>query len=578
MIGGGPAGSFFSYFVLQTARRMGLSVQVDIFEPRDFARPGPAGCNMCGGVVYEALVQNLAAEGISLPSEVIQRRIDSYVLHTGAGSVRIETPLREKRVAAVHRGAGPRTFRPENARSFDAYLLDLARASGARVVAERAAAVDRSGGRPSIRTQRQRLEPYDLVAVTVGVNAPAIQQTDGTDRTGYEPPRTARAFISEFSLPGGILKRYIGPSMHIFLLDTPGLEFAAIIPKSNYVTVCLLGEEIDRDLAEAFLGSAEVKACMPPLWRAPTDRCHCSPRINVGGARRPFEDRVVYIGDCATTRLYKDGIGAAYRMAKSAAVTAVLRGVSAEAFRRYYAPACRRLEADNRIGKVIFALIRRLQKSPLAGRTVLRMVSREQRLKDTRRRMSVVLWDMFSGSASYGSIARVMLHPAFLASFAANMLAASRDRGDRRPKRGFAMTVEGTGVLGKHYTDGEVIVRQGEPGDCMYVVQKGTVEVLQRDGEKEFHLAELGPGAFFGEMAIFEGETRQSTVRAVGEAWVYSLERDSLFRRIHEDPSLAFGLIQQLSYRIRELERALLSRASVVPETTAESEFLHQAR
>ena len=123
------------------------------------------------------------------------------------------------------------------------------------------------------------------------------------------------------------------------------------------------------------------------------------------------------------------------------------------------------------------------------------------------------------------------------------------------------MNPDGTGVLGRQFEDGEFIVRQGELGDCMYVVQKGTVEVLRREGDKEYCLRELGPGEFFGETAIFEGETRPTTVRAVGEVWVYSLERDSLLRRIHEDPSLAFGLIQQMSYRIRELERALLSRA-----------------
>jgi flavin-dependent dehydrogenase len=513
-------------------------------------------------VISESLVQNLAGEGILLPPEVIQRRIDSYVLHMDVGSVFIETPLHEKRIAAVHRGAGPRTFRPENARSFDAYLLGLARDLGARVVPEHVTGVEWSDGRPSVQTQSQRRETYDLVAAAVGVNAKALKRENEKSKPSYKPPRTTRAYISEFFLGRSILKRYIGGSMHVFLLDIPRLEFAAIIPKSDYVTACLLGEDVDGALAESFLSSAEVKSCMPPLWKPPRDRCRCSPRINIGAAPRPFEDRMVYIGDCATTRLYKDGIGAAYRTAKAAAVAAVLRGVSAETFRRYYAPACRSIEADNRIGKIIFALARRARKSRQLGRAVLRMVSREQQLAGARRRMSLVLWDVFTGSASYRSILRRMFHPAFLASFVVNVVAASRPSSHPRPQKGIPMTAKGTGVLGKRFEDGEIIVRQGEPGDCMYVVEKGTVEVLQREGDKEFCLTELGPGDFFGETAIFEGETRSTTVRAVGEAWVYSLQRDSLLRRIHEDPSLAFGLIQQMSYRIRELERALLSRAS----------------
>lgn len=562
VIGGGPAGSFFSYFALLTARRIGLSLTVDIFEPKDFSKPGPTGCNMCGGVVYESLVQSLAVEGIHLPPEIIQRRIDAYMLHLDVGSVRIETPLKEKRIAAVHRGGGPRSFRPENVRSFDGYLLGLARESGAHVFAERVTNVGWSEGRRFIETKSGRRETYDLVVAAVGVNAGAFRREGSAEETDPAPPRTTRAHVGEFFLARSILKRYIGSSMHVFLLDIPRLEFAAIIPKSDYVTVCLLGEEIDEALVESFLNSSEVTSCMPPLWKPPQDRCHCSPRINVGAASRSFGDRIVSVGDCATTRLYKDGIGAAYRTAKAAALTAVLRGVSAETFRRYYAPVCRRIEADNRIGKIIFTIARIPRKSSRVRRAVHRMVSREQRLAGAQRRTSLVLWDVFSGGASYWSILGRILHPALLGSFLVNLIAARGPRSRPRPEEGISVNPNGTGVLGRHYEDGELIVRQGEPGESMYVVQKGRVEVLRREGDKEYCLRELGPGEFFGETAIFEGESRPATVRAVGEAWVYSLERDSLLRRIHEDPSLAFGLIQQMSYRIRELEQSLLRRVA----------------
>lgn len=65
IIGGGPSGSFFAYFLLRFARLMDMDLSVDIYEPRDFAKPGPAGCNMCGGIVSESLVQALAVEGIN---------------------------------------------------------------------------------------------------------------------------------------------------------------------------------------------------------------------------------------------------------------------------------------------------------------------------------------------------------------------------------------------------------------------------------------------------------------------------------------------------------------------------------
>ena len=68
VVGGGAAGSLFSIFLLTLADRVGLDLHVDLFEPKDFfTQKGPTGCNMCGGIISESLVQMLATEGINLP-------------------------------------------------------------------------------------------------------------------------------------------------------------------------------------------------------------------------------------------------------------------------------------------------------------------------------------------------------------------------------------------------------------------------------------------------------------------------------------------------------------------------------
>ena len=107
--------------------------------------------------------------------------------------------------------------------------------------------------------------------------------------------------------------------------------------------------------------------------------------------------------------------------------------------------------------------------------------------------------------------------------------------------------------LGKTYAESEVIFRQGESGSQMYVIQDGKVEVvLVKDG-RETILTVLGKGDFFGEMALFDNEVRSATVRALGKARVLSLDKRNLMRRVHEDPSLAYRIIQGMSQRIREL-------------------------
>lgn len=113
------------------------------------------------------------------------------------------------------------------------------------------------------------------------------------------------------------------------------------------------------------------------------------------------------------------------------------------------------------------------------------------------------------------------------------------------------------GVLGKEYDDLEVICRQGEPGDCMYVIQAGQAAVLHEEGGTEAVLGELTAGDVFGEMAIFDRQPRSATVRAKGKARVLTLDKRAFLRRVHEDPSLAFRILQRMSLRIRSLNEEL---------------------
>jgi flavin-dependent dehydrogenase len=414
VIGGGPAGSFFSIFLLDLAERMGLDIEVDIYEPRDYTIPGPVGCNMCGGIISESLVQNLAAEGINLPPTVVQRGIDSYMLHMDVGSVRIETPLQEKRIGAVYRGPGPRDLTEIKWGSFDGYLQKLAIEKGANVINQRVDEILWEDDLPQIIVRKGQPQPYDLVTISVGVNS-ASRKLFNNLNFEYQTPKTTKTFIQEYYLGEEQIQEVMGSSMHVFLLDLPRLEFAAIIPKGDYVSVCLLGEDIDKELIQSFMDSPEVRDVFPPDWDFDAKSCNCSPRINIAGAAQPYGDRIVFIGDSGVTRLYKDGIGAAYRTAKSAATTAVLQGISAQNFKEHYWPACRKIETDNMIGQVMFLVTRVIQGQKIARRAVLRMTADEQKDAESKKRMSMVLWDMFTGSAPYREIFIRTLSPIFLA-------------------------------------------------------------------------------------------------------------------------------------------------------------------
>jgi len=107
--------------------------------------------------------------------------------------------------------------------------------------------------------------------------------------------------------------------------------------------------------------------------------------------------------------------------------------------------------------------------------------------------------------------------------------------------------------LGKEYKEGEVIVHQGETGNCMFVIQAGEVEAVAEADGKELRLRTLGPNDFFGEMALFEKETRTATIRAIRPTRVLTIDKKNFLGGIHEDPSLAFRIVQTMSHRIRDL-------------------------
>ena len=110
-----------------------------------------------------------------------------------------------------------------------------------------------------------------------------------------------------------------------------------------------------------------------------------------------------------------------------------------------------------------------------------------------------------------------------------------------------------TGGMGKVYAKGQVVVKQGETGDCMFAIQSGRLEVIKEDGKGEVRVALLEQGDIFGEMAIFEREVRSATVRALDEARVLTVDKKTFLRRIQEDPSIALNLVRMMSQRIRRL-------------------------
>ena len=87
---------------------------------------------------------------------------------------------------------------------------------------------------------------------------------------------------------------------------------------------------------------------------------------------------------------------------------------------------------------------------------------------------------------------------------------------------------------------------------------EGQLEILSENEGNQSRIRVAGKGELIGEMAIFERQPRSATVRALGEARVLTVDRKNFLRRINEDPSLAFRLVETMSHRVRELSAEIV--------------------
>ncbi len=108
----------------------------------------------------------------------------------------------------------------------------------------------------------------------------------------------------------------------------------------------------------------------------------------------------------------------------------------------------------------------------------------------------------------------------------------------------------------KRLAPNQEIFREGDPGDGVYFVKDGIVEISSIVGGGDRHVfSQLGAGEIFGEMAVIEHRPRSATATAATDAEVYFIPRGEMLSLIERSPKLAFNLLQQISHRLREFNQ-----------------------
>lgn len=114
---------------------------------------------------------------------------------------------------------------------------------------------------------------------------------------------------------------------------------------------------------------------------------------------------------------------------------------------------------------------------------------------------------------------------------------------------------------------GATLFREHDPGDTMYVVVSGEVEIYVRDrGRQEVQLLKLTPGLIFGEMSVLDKRPRSASARALTNVTLLAVSREALMQSARQRPAVAIHLLELLSERLRSTSAMVQDR--VVPNAT----------
>ncbi len=438
IIGAGPAGSLFGYTLLRLAKRQNLHLHVDLYDPRDFSRYGPSGCNKCAGVISGSLYQRLTRIGIDLhqANNPIQRVLRGYLWSTERGGIRVEAPPGWEPIRTVFRCAGPIHSDIESTPkkiSYDNYLLKYALELGAHRHPAQVNHIEfpvqpSEPVRLELREGRQNRQiEAELVVGAFGLNSDLFQEVKKLGAR-YRAPRSVRAAQVELSRREGVPKHLSDD--YIYFQNVRASERIkdyqiVLIPKGQYATLTLLGSKnlSPEDLKE-IKQTPELADILGDRWIWPETPCMCQPRLEISCAKHFYTDRFVCVGDTACCRYYKNGLESALRSAILAAETVVYHGVNRGSFRRRYYPKVRReIIYDNIYGRLLLSMNQSISLHPSIMGLFLEMRASMVRSHKIRQH-DAIIWDMLTGNRPYRQIFYRMIHPDFFWAMNAHFIRA----------------------------------------------------------------------------------------------------------------------------------------------------------
>jgi flavin-dependent dehydrogenase len=406
IIGGGPGGSACALALHRLSKQSGCNIRITVLEGKQFS--GERNYNQCAGVLSPPLPSLLEDHlDVGFPKHLCQVEIDGYVLHSDGEHIALKGD--EETSYAVRRV------------QFDAYMLDQVLQRGIEVIPSRAEDIEFHADHVVVYADSTSLEA-EVVVGAFGLDEGSASIF--TRATSYQPPQSLASVVTKYN-PGADCMDSFGAQIHAFLPRNSRIEFGAITPKCDHLTINIAGLSVDAPLMRMFLEEPALRKSLPNPDRLGScddeGMCLFKGRFPRSIARGYYGDRYVMVGDAAgLVRAFKGkGATTAVLTGIRAAESIMRHGISAKAFHDHYRTANKDIIQDLPYGRGMRLFTISLSRFGLFD-VVIRAAAQTPTLQSA-------LFDAVSGHGQYKDILRNSLHPKSIQSILGEMFKFKRE-------------------------------------------------------------------------------------------------------------------------------------------------------
>ncbi len=402
IVGGGPAGCACALELLRGAREGEREIEVRLFEPKRLGRH----YNQCAGVLTPGKVEEVLARWeIALPNALVQREVRAYVLHAERNAILLESLPDEPPSFATRRI------------EFDQFLELTALLRGAELNPDRLTHVEFDRDGVVLYTEGATCRA-DYVVGAFGLDPGAGAAF--AHEVGYRPPPHIDTIVTKLEteerepVPG-----LLGDRIHAYVPRLAGIEFGALVPKGDHISVIVSGRGVALPDMERFLRLPQVARRIPEGYVHGDCFRGAFP---TGLARRIHGPRYLMVGDAAglVRPLKGGGIHAGLLTGSRAGQALLAHGPTAAAGAAYLA-ASRDLKSDIIYGKGL-RLTLQLLTSWLRMEPVIECARDSEPLRR-------ILYGCVSGAMSYRDALRRYLSPCLFLCVTRSLLGSPLGRG-----------------------------------------------------------------------------------------------------------------------------------------------------